>query len=207
MLRAAGKTVTPLALRLENEIPLGMGCGSSAAALLAGWRWRIILASWVWVMRGLWRRRAGGRASGQCGGLLVWRVYGLGADWASAWRRRRLRVMLRGGCCWCCRRRALATKKARALLPESYSKADAVFNVQRAALLAAAFAQGRLDLLRDGDAGPVHQPYRMEACPLLKALLPMSGEAGVAGVALSGAGPSVLMVLEDGADAAEVRET
>ena len=36
VLRAAGRPVTPLHLRIDNGIPLGMGCGSSAAALLAG---------------------------------------------------------------------------------------------------------------------------------------------------------------------------
>jgi homoserine kinase len=41
----------------------------------------------------------------------------------------------------------------------------------------------------------MHQPYRMEACPLLKALLPLADEPWIAGIALSGAGPSVLIFL------------
>jgi homoserine kinase len=36
----------------------------------------------------------------------------------------------------------------------------------------------------------------MEACPLLDRLLPLAGEGGVLGVALSGAGPGVLLVVE-----------
>src|ERR1035438_6363862 len=35
LLEREGKHVTPLAIRLDNDIPLGMGCGSSAAAVLA----------------------------------------------------------------------------------------------------------------------------------------------------------------------------
>jgi homoserine kinase len=89
----------------------------------------------------------------------------------------------------------LATKKARALLPESYSRADAVFNVQRVALLVAAFAQGKLELLRVAMQDRMHQPYRKAACPLLEKLLPLAEEPEIAGVALSGAGPSVLLVL------------
>jgi homoserine kinase len=90
---------------------------------------------------------------------------------------------------------SLATKKARALLPESYSKADTIFNVQRVGLLVAAFAQGRLDLLGTAMQDRMHQPYRAEACPLLGKLLPVVAEPEVAGVALSGAGPSVLVFL------------
>ncbi len=36
VLARAGRPLTPLHLRIHNEIPLGMGCGSSAAALLGG---------------------------------------------------------------------------------------------------------------------------------------------------------------------------
>jgi homoserine kinase len=41
----------------------------------------------------------------------------------------------------------------------------------------------------------LHQPYRSEAAPLLPLLEPLAGQAGILGVALSGAGPSVLLVL------------
>src|SRR6202043_431592 len=36
VLSAQGREVTPWALRMHNEIPIGKGCGSSAAARLAG---------------------------------------------------------------------------------------------------------------------------------------------------------------------------
>jgi homoserine kinase len=50
----------------------------------------------------------------------------------------------------------------------------------------------------------MHQPYRMEACPLLDRLLPLAGESGVLGVALSGAGPGVLLVVEAVAATTEI---
>jgi homoserine kinase len=90
---------------------------------------------------------------------------------------------------------SLATSKARAVLPEQYSRADAVANIQAASLLGLAFAQGRGDLLRPAMADRIHQPYRSEICPLLSRLLPLAGSNGVLGVALSGAGPSVLLIL------------
>jgi homoserine kinase len=98
---------------------------------------------------------------------------------------------------------SLATEKARALLPATYSRADAVANIQNTALLVSAFALGRGDLLRTAMQDRLHQPYRMEACPLLPRLLPLTANPAVLGVALSGAGPSVL-VIADPASASSV---
>ena len=92
---------------------------------------------------------------------------------------------------------SLPTKKARALLPDRYSREDAVANIQATALLVAAFGQGRGDLLRTAMRDRLHQPYRAKACPLLPLLLPLAdgnGDSAVLGVALSGAGPSVLLI-------------
>jgi homoserine kinase len=98
----------------------------------------------------------------------------------------------------------LATVKARALLPAEYSRVDAVANVQRTALLVAAFSLGRGELLRVAMEDRMHQPYRMGACPLLARLLPLAGEGGVLGVALSGAGPGVLLVVDADASTAGI---
>jgi homoserine kinase len=95
---------------------------------------------------------------------------------------------------------SLATEKARALLPATYSRADAVANVQNTALLVSAFALNRGDLLRTAMQDRIHQPYRMEACPLLPRLLPLNHTPGVLGIALSGAGPSVLIIADEAAN-------
>ena len=42
----------------------------------------------------------------------------------------------------------------------------------------------------------IHQPYRAAMCSLLPRLLPLAGTGGILGVALSGAGPSVLLIVE-----------
>ena len=52
------------------------------------------------------------------------------------------------------------------------------------------------DLLATAMRDRIHQPYRIQACPLLGRLMPLSGAPGFLGVALSGAGPSVLMVTD-----------
>ncbi|HEX3465884.1 MAG TPA: homoserine kinase [Candidatus Elarobacter sp.] len=91
----------------------------------------------------------------------------------------------------------LPTAEARALIPESYGQADVVHNVQRAALLGAALASGRVDLLRAAVRDRLHQPYRAAMVPGLGEMLALDDPAVVA-VALSGAGPSVLALVREG---------
>lgn len=200
VLVANKKRVTPLHLELDNEIPLGMGCGSSAAALLAG----VLLANHFgeldWsgerILEEACRREGhpdnvaacflgGMTASADSESRIITATCGKNLNW-------KLLVALPST--------SLATEKARALLPATYSRADAVANVQNTALLVSAFALNRGDLLRTAMQDRIHQPYRMEACPLLPLLLPLNGTPGVLGVALSGAGPSVLMIAEETAD-------
>lgn len=204
----AGKTPVALHLLLHNEIPLGMGCGSSAAALLAG----VLLANhfcglgWTGyeAMEEACRREGHPDNVAACwlGGMTASAVQQRGTGDAvvaasfgqeSTWG---LMLALPSA--------GLATSHARALLPESYSRTDAVINVQHTALLVAAFAQQRGELLRTAMVDRLHQPYRAEVCPLLPKLLPMMDSPGVLGIALSGAGPSVLIIF-DRTMAAEVR--
>jgi homoserine kinase len=72
-------------------------------------------------------------------------------------------------------------------------------NIQNSMLLLAAFVQGRAELLASGLEDRIHQPYRAPLCPLLPALRELAGTEGIAGVALSGAGPSVLVFLDPNA--------
>lgn len=94
----------------------------------------------------------------------------------------------------------MPTVQARAILPATYSRRDTVFNVQRAALLGAVFASGRVDLLRAAMRDRIHQPYRASFVPGLETMIALEGD-GILGVALSGAGPSVIALVH--ADAAE----
>jgi homoserine kinase len=71
--------------------------------------------------------------------------------------------------------------------------------------LLAAFVQGRRDLLASALADRVHQPYRAPLCPLLPALQTLPRDSGVLGLALSGAGPSVLIFLGAKANLSRVK--
>jgi homoserine kinase len=196
ILANAGILAPGLHLKLNNEIPLGMGCGSSAAALLAG----VLLAnrcgSLNWTTQQILEeacRREGhpdNVAACYLGGMTASAVTDEGLVTATFGQNLTWQLLL------ALPATSLSTKKARALLPAHYSREDAVANIQATALLVAAFAQGRGNLLRTAMQDRLHQPYRRQACPLLPLLLPLTENAPFLGVALSGAGPSVLLIAE-----------
>jgi homoserine kinase len=100
---------------------------------------------------------------------------------------------------------SLSTEEARRVLPAQYSRADAVANLQNSMLLLAAFTQGRPDVLSQALNDRIHQPYRAQLCPLLGCLQELQRKEGILGVALSGAGPSVLIFLDPRASKSKVR--
>lgn len=87
---------------------------------------------------------------------------------------------------------SLATSVARAMLPEAVPHADAAFNVAHAGLLAAAIASGRPELLGSALRDRLHEPYRAPAVADLQDVHDILRAGGAAGVALSGAGPTVI---------------
>jgi len=194
VLAVCGILAPALHLQLHNEIPLGMGCGSSASALLAG----ILLANHFgnlnWTAQQILEeacRREGhpdNVAACYLGGMTISSITKDGLVTATCGQDLNWNLLL------ALPTASLSTKKARALLPAHYSREDAVANIQATALLVAAFAQGRSELLRTAMQDRLHQPYRAKASPLLPLLLPLSENPAVLGVALSGAGPSVLLI-------------
>jgi homoserine kinase len=100
----------------------------------------------------------------------------------------------------------LATTASRAVLPHEYARATIVENLQNVAVLVAAFASGRGDLLAAATGDRLHQPFRSEVCPLLPRLLALAGTEGVLSVTLSGAGSGVLVLLETAENVPAVRQ-
>ncbi len=206
VLQSQAAEIIPLALRIKNDIPIGKGCGSSAAARLAG----IALANHFGRLR--WsdaqiigeasRREHHPDNASACwmGGLTVARMT-LDSEVQVAC----LRPEGKWPLLLAIPDQALSTEKARSVLPTQYSRADAVANIQNSMLLLAAFTQGRHDLLPAALEDRIHQPYRASLCPLLPSLQELGGKSGVLGVALSGAGPSVIVFLDPAVAAQKVR--
>jgi len=206
ILQSNNRAIVPLAIRTYNGIPLGMGCGSSAAGRLAAialavhfgqldWSSERILEE-AYLLEGHPDNAAacwlGGFVAAACQGreMQVARVTPP-AEWRAI-------VVLPAD--------PLPTSKARAVLPDCYSMSDVVTNIQSAALLGLAFAQGRADLLRTAMMDRIHQPYRAPICKLLPLVLPLVGNHGIVGAALSGAGPAVLVIVDGEAHVAEASE-
>lgn len=197
VLHAADRPETALALKIANQIPIGKGCGSSAAARLAG----IALANhygelgWTdaQIIGEASRREHHPDNAAACwlGGLTVARM-------ASESEAEVARILPKGE--WplllAVPPEPLSTEEARRVLPAQYSRADAVTNIQNSMLLLAAFMQGHGELLRNALADRIHQPYRAPLCPLLPAVQELRDHPGIFGAALSGAGPSVLIFLD-----------
>jgi len=87
---------------------------------------------------------------------------------------------------------ALATQASRAVLPSQYSRADAIHNLQRATVLAAQFFSGKPDFHAEFFEDRWHQPYRASLVPGLADVL-NTRHPDVLGICLSGAGPSILV--------------
>lgn len=196
LLERHGKPVIPLAIRMANGIPLGMGCGSSAAGRLAAIALADHFGELEWssdrIISEAHRLEGHPDNVAACwlGGLVVaaWDGESVRVAQVRPPERWRAIVVLPA--------RPLATSEARAVLPAAYPREDVVANIQGAALLGLAFAQERGDFLAAAMKDRIHQPYRAPFCPLLEPLLPLVGENGILGVALSGAGPAVLAIVE-----------
>ena len=89
-----------------------------------------------------------------------------------------------------------ATAEARALLPRSVPREDAVFNVQRVALLLAGLQTALPAALSVALEDRLHQPYRLKLFPWMPTVAAAARAAGALGCVLSGAGPSLLAVVD-----------
>jgi len=205
VLAVAGERETPLALRITNSIPIGKGCGSSAAARLAGIALAVHYGNLDWtdaqIIGEASRREHHPDNAAACwfGGLAVARM-------SSESETEVARIKPKGN--WpllvAVPPQPLSTERARSVLPHQYSTSDVVNNIQNSMFLLAAFMHGRRELLRSALEDRIHQPYRAPLCPLLPALQELRGDPGILGVALSGAGPSVLVFLNPRSPARKV---
>ena len=191
-----GAILPPIELEIANDIPIGKGLGSSAAALTAG----VVIGAEM--LRLGWSRSKvldeAARIEGHpdnVAACVLGSIVASALDGEGVARAVRMEIDSHFGVAVVVPDFVLATSEARRVLPASYTRADAVFNVQRSALLIAALTSGTTDAFPVALEDRLHQPYR---CPLVPGLEEATKlrAPGLLGCALSGAGPSVLVFYE-----------
>jgi homoserine kinase len=193
-----GGELPPVELEIDNDIPLGKGLGSSAAALTAG----VVIADQLLGLR--WKPLRildeAARIEGHpdnVAACVLGSIVASAIDGGGVARAVRLELPKSYGIAIVVPNFILPTAQARAVLPASYSREDAIFNVQRSALLIAALATGTTSAFPAALQDRFHQPYRAPLVPGLEEILRLRAP-GLLGSTLSGAGPSILVFYERG---------
>ncbi|GIQ70158.1 homoserine kinase [Xylanibacillus composti] len=201
LLAAAGEPSRPLRIGIYSEIPLTRGLGSSAAAIvgalvaaneLAG---RPFCDDELFQMATRLEKHPDNVGAALFGGIVV-------ASWDGE-RAEAIRIepdpRLKGLAV--IPKFHLSTAKARSVLPAAVEMKEAVSNISRSSLLVAALSTGRLDVLSHAMKDSLHQPYRMQLIPGMPEILEQAPAYGALGAALSGAGPTLLALVDRTAEA------
>jgi homoserine kinase len=205
---AAGRPFRGVTLECTNRIPTARGLGSSAAAWVGG------LVAGNALLGGPLSRQAllalAARAEGHPDNVAAALLGGLTVSCAHGDEVTAVALPVPPGLGWVALipETSASTVEARAVLPPTVPRGDAVFNVQRVALLLAALQTGRLEALGEALDDRLHQPYRMaKLFPWMRDVAAAARGAGALGCVLSGSGPALLAaVAGDGARVARAME-
>ena len=198
---ANGHAMPPVHLAIRNGIPIGKGLGSSATALVAG----VVIASetleFGWDPHRILDEAA--RLEGHPDNVaasVLGSITTAAIDATGITRAIRIDMPASIRAAVVCPNFELATNFMRTVLPECYSREDAIFNVQRATLLVAGLATGNREAFPEAFRDKFHQPFRMKMVPGMEEILNLRAP-GLLGCALSGAGPAILVFYEEGSEA------
>src|SRR5688572_12013614 len=184
-----GKKTTAVAIRSHNEIFVSSGLGSSAAAIVAGlfganeFLGNPLKHTELLKLASEMEGHPDNVAPALFGGLVISVI----AREEIITRRYEVPelavVVVKPNVDW-------PTRVARAVLPKSISRTDAIFNIGRAALVVDALHNGDLELLQKAMDDRIHQPYRLKHISGVMPAYKAAKRFGAA--ALSGAGPSII---------------
>ena len=191
----AGGSVPGVRIEVRSDIPRRAGLGSSAAAAVAGFKLYGALTTpraprdWLSLASEV-EGHPDNAAASLLGGMTMTCQFEDGRVAAHAWRWPEA-----VGLIVATPDVPLDTAYARSVLPASVRMRDAVFNLQRAVLLIRALESGRYEELREAMKDRWHQPFRCPLVPALSEALELR-HPGLLGVCLSGAGPSILALVQ-----------
>jgi homoserine kinase len=192
----AGQAVPDLEISMYSEIPLTRGLGSSASAIVGALAAANALIgsplpdSKLFDMATDLEKHPDNVGASLFGGIITAVWDGAHADYI------RIEPPADLGTLVVIPDFELATSKAREALPAQVSLADAVYNISRTSLMTAALSAGRLDLIRAAMQDRIHQPYRVPLVPGMAKILAEATSHGALGIALSGAGPTMIALVD-----------
>jgi len=188
-----------LKIKVLNKIPITRGLGSSASAIIGG----IVGAARLYgidltnqEMLGLALSLEGHMDNivpALIGGLTLAYKTGQGEiKWARIKTPLDLRIVL------AVPEFTLNTKEMRKVLPQKVTLSQAIFNLSRSALLVNALQNSDWEVLVEAMEDKLHQPYRTPFIPGIEDIFSQIKKTGLAGVALSGSGPSIVSLTKKG---------
>lgn len=186
-----------LRIKLVNGIPMGRGLGSSAAAVIGG-----IIAANTMSGGSLDQREMltlacsmeghpDNIAPALLGGLVIYVALEGEVTWTKVALPPGMKVIV------AIPDFVINTRDTREALPHLVTMKDAVFNIGRVALMVAALQKGDLSILGTAMEDKLHQPFRSGMIPGFKKVISAARLAGARGVALSGAGPSIIALADN----------
>ena len=180
----------PLKVRMINHVPTARGLGSSATAIVSALKfWEFFTERELSIRQKLsiafeFEPHPDNLLPALLGGFLICAVdedvYYQRFDFPED-----LKVVV------CVPDFELSTKKAREVLKKEIPLKDAVYNLQRVALLVGSLCKGDYSLLKEAVKDKLHQPYRKELIPGFDEVVSNAYSSGALAVFLSGAGPTV----------------
>ena len=184
-----GKEMQGVKIHAQNEIIMSSGLGSSAAAIIAGLFGANEILDKPLNQNELLKlaTEMEGHPDNAAPALLGGLVVSVVSDEEIITRRYEIPeftvVIVKPNIDW-------PTRVARAVLPKSVSRTDAIYNIGRAALVVDALRSGDLDLLQKIMDDRIHQSYRLRHISGGISAYKTAKQFGAA--ALSGAGPSII---------------
>jgi len=188
----------PVELAVHNEIPLASGLGSSAAAIVGGIKLAGLLCdnnlpdARIQNLAAEFEGHPDNVGATLYGGFVIScrrdvdEVFAIKHEWP-----RDIKFVVVSP------RSQVSTQAARAQLPRTVTRSDAIFNLQRAALFASVLEKRRYDLLWDVMRDRLHQTNRASLVPGIREALAIEKQNGLLGIALSGAGPSIVALVNE----------